>query len=409
MTGISSGQPDSTRNADYGLDYLIDNAITKNSRLEALEIQKRIELIKKEQVNKQPMPMLETMVDYIPFDFMSKPEYSLMYSQKLMIGKLEDMGNMSSIKSEKQEISKKIIRIDLIRQIKQNYYELHYLERLLAFNLEYQKIMKNIIKTLESGYASGMGSQSQILKTGNEVQMLELEQIEMTEMKKVKINNLRVLSNLDLPDSFSTKNIAETISAVSDLDSNHLIKQMINNNPEFKMLGNMREEAILEKRIAENDRVPDITLRGGVKYMAKEPMTFLTIGVGIDLSFMPWNKRRINAVIEEKSLAEKQVDAIQNSTTVYMKNELNSMIIMLNTITKKYKYITEVLIPQTQQTFNSTLVSYSSNSGEFMNLLDTYRKLRETDQMLVKEETDYLKQTAELEFLIGTNIINIKK
>jgi len=408
ITGISSGQQDSTRSTDYGLGYLIDNAVANNPKLEAPEFQRRIEMIKKDQVNKQPMPMFEAMVDYIPLDFMSKPEYAWMYSQKLMIGKLNDMGSMSTIKSDKQEISKKMVRIDLVRQIKQNYYELHYLERLLAFNLEYQKIMKNIIKTLESGYASGMGSQSQILKTGNEVQMLELEQIEMTEMKKLKINNLRVLSNLDLPDDFATKNIPGTIPAVSDLDSNHLIKLMINNNPEFKMLGNMREEAVLERRIAENDRIPDITIRGGVKYMAKEPMTFLTIGVGIDLSFMPWNTKRINAVVEEKSLMEKQVDAMQNTAAVYMKNELNSMIIMLNTIKKKYDYLIDVLIPQIQQTFNSTLVSYSSNSGEFMNLLDTYRKLRETDQMLVKEETDYLKQTAELEFLLGTNIINIK-
>jgi hypothetical protein len=42
-----------------------------------------------------------------------------------------------------------------------------------------------------------------------------------------------------------------------------------------------------------------------------------------------------------------------------------------------------------------------------MNLLDSYRKIREADEKLVKEETEYLKQLGELEFLLGTQITKI--
>lgn len=387
-----------------GLNDLITSALGKNVKFEPLEIQKRVELSKKNQVNKQPMPMLEGMVDYIPFDFMTKPEYGVFYSQKLMIGKLNDMGEMSAIKVNKKEIEKEMLKIELVKQIKQNYFQLYNLERLLAFNAEYQKIMKNIIKNLENSYASGMGSQSQILKMSNELQMMELEQIEMNEMKKASINSMRILANINLPDDFATKGTFE--SNITELDSSSLIRQMLENNPEFKMINNMLEETKLEKKIAENDRIPDITLKGGIKYMAKEPMTFMTFGIGIDLSFMPWNKKRIDAVVEEKMLTEMQVSSVQNSTFQYMRNELISMIIMLNTIKKKADYIRGVLIPQTEQTFNSSLISYSTSSSEFMNLLDSYRKLREADQMLINEETNYLSQYAELEFLIGKKIQN---
>jgi len=399
-----NAQSDADTAKSVGLNDIITSAFSKNAKFEPLEIQKRVELSKKNQVNKQPMPMLEGMVDYIPFDFMTKPEYGGFYSQKLMIGKLSDMGEMSTVKANRKDIEKEMLKIELVKQIKQNYFQLYNLERLLAFNVEYQKIMKNIIKTLENSYASGMGSQSQILKMNNEVQKMELEQIEMTEMKKVSINNMRVLSNMDLPDNLTTKNIAETTVNMTELDTNKMIRMMLQNNPEFKMINNMLDETRLEKRIAENDRIPDITLRGGIKYMAKEPMTFMTFGIGIDLSFMPWNAKRIDAVVEEKRLTELQVNSVQSSTFQYMRNELVSMIIMLNTIKKKADYIREVLIPQTEQTFNSTLVTYSSSSGEFMNLLDSYRKLREADQMLITEETNYLKQIAEIEFVVGTRI-----
>jgi hypothetical protein len=43
-----------------------------------------------------------------------------------------------------------------------------------------------------------------------------------------------------------------------------------------------------------------------------------------------------------------------------------------------------------------------------MNLLDTYRKLRETSQMKVKEETELLRQYAELEFLLGKQLTTSK-
>jgi hypothetical protein len=39
-----------------------------------------------------------------------------------------------------------------------------------------------------------------------------------------------------------------------------------------------------------------------------------------------------------------------------------------------------------------------------MNLLDSFRKMREADMMLIKEETDLLKQTGELESLLGKQI-----
>jgi hypothetical protein len=42
-----------------------------------------------------------------------------------------------------------------------------------------------------------------------------------------------------------------------------------------------------------------------------------------------------------------------------------------------------------------------------MNLLDSYREMRKSDEMLIKEETEYLKQLSELEFLLGIPVSKI--
>lgn len=409
LTSISlNAQIESDTSKSFSLMYLIENALKKNTKLEPIEFQRKIELIKKEQVNKQPVPMLEAMIDYIPVNFMNKPEYSTYYSQRLILPeKLRTNELISNVNVKRQEIIKEKVNIDIIRQIKTNYYNLYYYERLLEFNLEYQMIIKNIIKSLESGYSSGMGVQNQILKMSNELQMLDFEKIELEAARKVYLNSLRVITNLDIPDEFHTKDIQPVLNSFLPLDSTKLTEIMIKNNPEFKMIDNMLEETRIEKNLADLDKIPDITLRSGYKYMAKEPMGYFNISVGIDLTFMPWNVKRRNAMIEEKTAMEHQTNAIRNSSLQYMKNELQNMIIMINSLKDKLKYLNEILVPQTEQTFNSTLVSYSAGASEFMNMLDAYRRLRESVQMRAKEETELLKQYGELEFLLGKSIIEI--
>ena len=58
-----NAQTSRDRLKNAGLDYLIKNAAANNSKLLSIEYQKRIEIVKKEQVNKQPMPMFEAMAE----------------------------------------------------------------------------------------------------------------------------------------------------------------------------------------------------------------------------------------------------------------------------------------------------------------------------------------------------------
>lgn len=392
----------------YGLSDLIRYAEKNNSLLEPVEIQRKIELLKKDQLNKQPAPMLEAMIDYIPYDFSAKPEYSGFYTQRLLLaGKLDANELIGNVKAEKESISLERLKIDLKRQIKSDYFNLYYYERIIEFNNEYKNIISRIIKTLEANYSSGIGTQSSILKMNNELLMLDYELIEFETKRKLYVNNLRVLTSLNIPDEYSTKGIREYIEKIPKMDPELLTKEMIKNNPEFKMVENMIEESRAERKMNELEKIPDLTLKGGYRYMAEDKMSFFNFTVGVDLTFMPWNLNRINALIKENQISELKAGSLRNSALQYMQNELQGMLIMINSLNEKIKFLEEVFIPQVKLTFNSSLAAYSSGSDEFMNLLDTFRKLRETLELKLNDETDLLKQTGELEFLIGNNLIAV--
>ena len=409
-TGNISAQQDSSGNYyNPGLNDLVNSALNSNSKLQPIEYEKKILSANISSVNKQSSPMLQFMVDLLPVDFSNAGEYSVTYSQPLkLFGKLDEQERLARIKSGKPLLEKRELEIELVRSVKENYFMLSLNEKLSEFNKEFQKIMKSISSSIEIQYSTGKGNQYEILKSNNELQKLLLEEIDLRNIRKIFINNLSTLSNEQLSENFKTKNIDILLKIDPPvLDSAVLIKDMNSNNIEFQYLEQLNKENISEKNIAELERKPDLELMSGYKYMSDSKENFLLFSILIDLPFMPWNSKRIDAMLNEKLLMEKKISAEYRSLETNLGNELRNNIVKINSSLEKINYIRSILIPQTEQVFKSSLISYETSSAGFIDLLDTYRELRENNQMLFKEEIDYLISVSELEKLTGKQILTI--
>ena len=409
-TGNISAQQDSSGNYyNPGLNDLVNSALNSNSKLLPIEYEKKILSANISSVNKQSSPMLQFMVDLLPVDFSNAGEYSVTYSQPLkLFGKLDEQERLARIKSGKPLLEKRELEIELVRSVKENYFMLSLNEKLSEFNKEFQKIMKSISSSIEIQYSTGKGNQYEILKSNNELQKLLLEEIDLRNIRNIFINNLSTLSNELLSENFKTKNIDILLKIDPPvLDSAVLIKDMNSNNIEFQYLEQLNKENISEKNIAELERKPDLELMSGYKYMSDSKENFLLFSVLIDLPFMPWNSKRIDAMLTEKLLMEKKISAEYRSLETNLGNELRNNIVKINSSLEKINYIRSILIPQTEQVFRSSLISYETSSAGFIDLLDTYRQLRENNQMLFKEEIDYLISVSELEKLTGKQILTI--
>ncbi|HMQ68848.1 MAG TPA: TolC family protein [Ignavibacteria bacterium] len=392
-----------------GLNDLINAAVRTNVRLEPIELKKKILSSKIDQAGFQSSPRALFMLDNLPVNFNNAGEYIFNFAQPLkLFGKTDASEILARTNSLLPQIEKEELQNELIRMVKENYFMLSVNERLLSFNTEFKEIMNSITGSMEIKYSSGNGNQYEILKSNNEYQKLLLEEIELSGNKKLIINNLRNLTNLELPDNYSTKNLDILLKInPPDLDTAGLITEMRSNNTDYKYLEQKREENKIELSIAELDRKPDLNLTTGYKYKTEKQESYLLFGIGIDLSFMPWNEKRIDAIVEEKILTEKRINSSVKSLDVNLRTELKNTLIRINSSLEKIKYLREVLIPQTEQTFQSSLISYETASNRFIDLLDTYRTLRENNQMLIKEETNYLILISGLEKLIGKQILSI--
>ncbi|HMS65635.1 MAG TPA: TolC family protein [Ignavibacteria bacterium] len=392
-----------------GLKDLINSAIINNSKLEPIEYEKKILSAAVNTVNQQSAPMAQVMVDNLPVNFMNPGEYIFTYSQPLkLFGKLDAQENLAVEMSKKPDIDRKELEIDLIKSIKENYYLLSLNERLMSFNIEYRQILEGITKSIEIRYSAGKGSQYEILKSNNEYQKLLLEEITLKNDRLILINNLALLSGKSLSYDFATKNVDLLFQLQPpELDSSRLFTDAKIGNTEFQFLDQQNEENNAELNIAKLERKPDIELMPGYKYMTEIQESFLLFSVSVEMPFMPWNAKRIKAEITEKDLMRKKINSEIKSLEVNLKNEIKNTVQKINSAQEKITYLSRILIPQTEQTFKSSLISYETAAVQFSDLLDTYRVLRENNEMLVKEETGYLILISSLEKLTGKQILTI--
>ncbi len=406
----SSGMSDSLqKHFSAGLDELVTASLESNLSLKPADLERKMLDSRVDQVNKQPSPMLEFMVDFLPVTFSHAGEYGLFYTQPLQLfGKTGANEQLAKKNTEWAGIMKREIEYELIKSVKENYFMLSVTERMLDFNSEFQEILEGITRSLEIRYSVGKGSQYEILKSNNESQELILEEIELRNNSRILINNLRKLTNLNLPDSFKTRN-TEILRSIEPpvLDTADLVSQLRENNPELLYLEQNRSEAALQRNIAELEKDPEIILRTGYRYMPDVGESFLQFVIGVGLPFMPWNKRKIDAMVSEKMIEEEKAGAEIASAEWNLRNEMRNQLVKLNSALEKIKFYSGVLIPQAEQTFRASMIAYETASADFMNVLDSYRALRENRQRYIVGQTEYLIRIAELEMLIGRQILTI--
>lgn len=392
-----------------GLKDLISSAVSVNSKLSQLEYEKLIQLTKVNQYNTQPSPSVEIMQDKIPFNFENAGEFSLSYSQPLKLyGKLDASETFYRYQALKPEIMKEELQKDLIKEVKENYFLLYQNERQLSTNNLEQEIIKSITKSIEIKYSTGKGNQSEILKSNAELQKLLYEEIELKSEKKILINNLRTLTGINLPSDYKTSRVDLLLNLSEEYkDTLKMQARLVENNPEFKLLNYDKTLNSLQKNITELERKPDLKLKSGYMYMSDVKMHAFQVSAEIDLPFMPWNSKRIDAMIQENEYMDKQIDSRYNSTLIYMKSDLRNKISRVDAQKEKIKFIKEITIPQLEQALNSSLVSYQTGTLDYMNVVDTYRMLRENDFQLIEEETKFLLYINELERLVSAELIKI--
>ena len=193
-----------------------------------------------------------------------------------------------------------------------------------------------------------------------------------------------------------------------DLNVHELDALAKNNRPLLKGIQLSEERAGLKLKVAEREFYPNIRL--GVNYSFRQDLVnssmggtdLFTVALGISL---PLNYGGKYSAKEEEAIYLQQFHSEQYSSALqFLDGRFGSAIADLESLEERIKLFEEGLLPQAVQNLNSTLASYQVNEIDFINVIDAQDLLFKIETNLYKLKTDYLKQIADLEFLVGTSL-----
>ena len=393
---IFSGQA----NTAVLLDSLVAEALQNNPQLKAARHQASAAQSKVGQVTSWDAPQIgleffQTPVQSFPNPVKDQMETDFFIQQMFPFpGKLSSMGRAAENNANMMEQSYRALERKIIQELKSAYYELYLVQRKIAINQENQDLMRSFVDIARQQYEVGMGKQADILRAQTELSALINEGINLQqEIKQVEAMINTILSR---PTDASFSAIAEIEAAVPQWTFGQISTIALENRPELRAMGYNIEMYRAEVSASKREYYPD--LMGRVMYkdmaMTKDDFWSAMLGVNIPLAF--WSKGKYTNKVQENEINVRKAEEDYSNMKNMVLFEVQNALVKVQTNKNSVDLIKTTIIPQAEQTLQSTIAAYQTGKTEFLMLIDAYR-------MLLMSELDY--HMAVMNFMVSQALL----
>ncbi|HZW39559.1 MAG TPA: TolC family protein [Ignavibacteriaceae bacterium] len=417
-------------NAIYpqSVDSLINIAFENNPLLKSFKA--KIEAIqnRSESVSQLPPPTLGVEFNQVPIKSANvwddAESNSLSLSQMFMLGgKLGAMreAELKGIGVEKANL--KTAAIDIVGQIKMNYYNLWMIERKIEIQKKTNDLLKQLINNLNVQLSTNRVSQADILSLTSEIYTNETQILNLQNEKTKYINTINRYLGVRL----------DTIQTVSELNNNisadekELEKVLVDENPELNKMNAMVEMNKSMITANRKELVPDLMIQGmimrmplGMPLTTKTDLTMLTMGMGepakteymysimasITLPFAPWSSNKYKFKEEELLSSIKGIEYEKEDMQNNMISELKNNVLKLNNAKNLLNLYSNDVIPSYEKSLNAQIISYQTNRTNLTSVIDAFRMLLMQNMNYYMAQADIQMAAAEIEMMVGSSVLN---
>ncbi len=267
-------------------------------------------------------------------------------------------------------------RLRLVREVKQNWWQLFYYDRALNLLDETERVFQQLIDISQAKYKVGKGTQQDVLLSQLELSKLKDEKLGMVSMRhalSARFNALldRVPENpVQIPAEAEFKLPSFTESALQD--------KVLQIRPLFAQHRKMLDAALAKVDLAKQDFYPDFTVGAGYAFRQNTPTgqtrsDFASVQLSMNVPIYADRK-------QAKAVDQRQSELLQEQYA--LQDEHHKIRAEIAAKTAEYQHAKEKLllleheiIPQAQQTVNSLLAGYQVSQANFTDLLRTQQSL----------------------------------
>ena len=393
---------------------LVNTALSNNPELKASEARWQMFACKAKQARALDDPMLmfrlQNMLTREPGVFNLDPTSAKVVgiSQQLPFwGKraLREKVALSEADSYKWAFEER--KLELKKMVKESYYQLWAVKKMLGIIDKNLKILSNFLTINELKYSVGQGVQQDIYKAGLEKSKMLDMQISLQQQRKSLEANLNYLLYRQGNTPIGT--FADFTLPRVTLSRELLIEIALNNRPQLKSLASLVNKAEASRSLAKKESYPDFNL--SAEYMFREPITtgmatdpgynMFSVGLSFNLPIQLQKRRAMVAESTfERSMATEELNALKNSISY----TINDILAQLDRRRQQVELYKGGIIPQSEQSLESALISYRVNKVDFLTLLDSRMNLFNYERELNESKAEYMMKLAQLEAVVGSEV-----
>jgi outer membrane protein TolC len=300
-------------------------------------------------------------------------------------GKRALKGGMAQKQADSQAQSIRGLELDLIAQLKEDFYDLCFTYESLDFILEKQALLRQL-----------EGIQQDIIRASTEILIIENRTVAL-EQKKLTLN-AQILALVNRPPDADLSR-PEPISDLPALESfDSMQSRALETSP---LLGAQRaliDNQQLNVQSAQKAYYPDFDVMGGYYNQGVlKPMWEFKVQVNIPLYF--WKKQRSGLEEAVATLAGTQREYRSREQT--LNASLRARYLAAQAARKLMDLYSGQIVPSTQLALESSLASYQTGKLDFLSVLANFNTILDYQLAYYEQRAEYLKAVSRIEELMG--------
>jgi len=315
---------------------------------------------------------------------------------------------------------------DVERDVRDGYYDAVAASELFQLASQSQSLVAASLRPANARYVSGAGSQSDILAARVSATRLAADGVAFAEDRRAALSRLAAAAGLDRvsepregwswPDRVLRAALGDTTRAPTFTDStlsarvaaspipsqDSLLAFATSHNPELLMQDAMINAASARAALAEHATRPDVDL--AVQYGARAgraDMVSATVSVPLPLQHRTKQE-------SETAAARADVEALHaehQAQLVALRRDIDRFSDALERDRTQLAMYRSAIIPQARATVAVALASYSANRASLASLVDAETAALAYQTQYVRTLLDFAKTLADLERLIGAEVV----
>ncbi len=291
-------------------------------------------------------------------------------------------------------------RLRLRRQVKDAWYRLLYHRQAIELTKQNIALLDDFIRLTETRYKVGKGLQQNVLKAQLERSKLLDSLLTLEQQEETTLAELNRLVGRETFSPLAQQPIPEL--SRTEYTLTELQAQAQQKRPLYDAYRSLIAKFEAQSRLAAIDYKPDFNLWAGYRLrdddLADGGSDFFSTGITINL---PVRLSRRRAAVAEADSGERMAHKRYNDFRLQVDLSIHQALARMRESAKLTDLYKTGIIPQADQTFQSTLAAYQVNKIDFLDLLDSLLTLYRYEIDYYRALTDHERSLAQLIFAAG--------